>query len=387
MPILLIDEIQPKNAGDFPMVQDVYFKGGFRVVADTTARDAITDQRKTVGMVAHVVSDGNDYRWNGTTWDLIIYSSAVNWGEIGGDLEDQTDLQDELDLKADASDLDDLVVGPASATDTAIALFDTTTGKLLKNSVILVDSSGNISGIGSLNATGNIVIGDTKDVAVVGVLSNGGTGGVRNSLISNAGGDCQYNLNANADVDIVTYSVGLDDSDGHVYKEQFSTLVGTDTHRIVNQEGIQTLPLQPMFSAGLSAAANNVTGNGDIYTIVFNATTVNKGGSYDTTTGIFTAPATGTYLFTGSAIFSGLAAGNTSASMFIVTTVTTFNNRLGAIGLIRDTDNRCSGDITRIVAMSEGDTCRINTQVSGTSKDVDIIASIGGTNFSGFLIG
>lgn len=43
------------------------------------------------------------------------------------------------------------VVGPASATDTAIALFDSTTGKLIKNSVVTVDGSGNIATAGTVD--------------------------------------------------------------------------------------------------------------------------------------------------------------------------------------------------------------------------------------------
>jgi hypothetical protein len=39
------------------------------------------------------------------------------------------------------------VVGPASATDNAIARFDTTTGKLIQNSVTTIDDTGNASGI------------------------------------------------------------------------------------------------------------------------------------------------------------------------------------------------------------------------------------------------
>lgn len=43
------------------------------------------------------------------------------------------------------------VVGPAGATDTAVALFDSTTGKLLKNSSVTIDGSGNMAGIGTIN--------------------------------------------------------------------------------------------------------------------------------------------------------------------------------------------------------------------------------------------
>lgn len=43
------------------------------------------------------------------------------------------------------------VVGPASATDSAFARFDLTTGKLIKNSAVVCDASGNLTGLGTLN--------------------------------------------------------------------------------------------------------------------------------------------------------------------------------------------------------------------------------------------
>lgn len=43
-------------------------------------------------------------------------------------------------------------VGPASATTTAIVLFNGTTGKLGMNSVVTIDGSGNIAGVASINA-------------------------------------------------------------------------------------------------------------------------------------------------------------------------------------------------------------------------------------------
>ena len=44
------------------------------------------------------------------------------------------------------------VVGPASATDNALARFDATTGKLIQNSAGILDDSGNLSGIATLTA-------------------------------------------------------------------------------------------------------------------------------------------------------------------------------------------------------------------------------------------
>lgn len=43
------------------------------------------------------------------------------------------------------------VVGPASATDNAVARFDTTTGKLIQNSGVIIDDTNNITGLGTLN--------------------------------------------------------------------------------------------------------------------------------------------------------------------------------------------------------------------------------------------
>jgi len=52
------------------------------------------------------------------------------------------------------------VDGPASATDNAVARFDSTTGKLIKNSGVIIDNSNNVSGIVNLTNTGNTTLGD-----------------------------------------------------------------------------------------------------------------------------------------------------------------------------------------------------------------------------------
>lgn len=54
-----------------------------------------------------------------------------------------------------------VVIGPASATDNALARFDATTGELIQNSVIIVDDSGNMLGIGTLASSGDMVLNTT----------------------------------------------------------------------------------------------------------------------------------------------------------------------------------------------------------------------------------
>jgi hypothetical protein len=44
------------------------------------------------------------------------------------------------------------VVGPASATDNAVARFDTTTGKLIQNSLVIIGDTGSVTGVNALTA-------------------------------------------------------------------------------------------------------------------------------------------------------------------------------------------------------------------------------------------
>ena len=62
------------------------------------------------------------------------------------------------------------VAGPASATDNALVRFDSTTGKLIQNSVVTVaDTTGNMAGVGTLSVGGELTYGGVT-------LTNGVTG-------------------------------------------------------------------------------------------------------------------------------------------------------------------------------------------------------------------
>jgi hypothetical protein len=59
------------------------------------------------------------------------------------------------------------VVGPASSTDNAIARFDSTTGKLIQNSVVIVDDAGTITGVAALAATTASITSANAGTAVI----------------------------------------------------------------------------------------------------------------------------------------------------------------------------------------------------------------------------
>ncbi len=59
---------------------------------------------------------------------------------------------DSLHVHAAAGD----VVGPGSSTDNAVARFDSTTGKLIQDSGVVIDDSDNLSGVANLDITGQM---------------------------------------------------------------------------------------------------------------------------------------------------------------------------------------------------------------------------------------
>jgi hypothetical protein len=105
------------------------------------------------------------------------------------------------------------VVGPASATDNAIARFDTTTGKLLQNSVVTVGDTGAVSGVTTLSASTSVT------TPIVQATNSGGlalknSGGTTQMSVGAGGGDnmsisVSTNINGtNAQIDISPTGTG-----------------------------------------------------------------------------------------------------------------------------------------------------------------------------------
>ena len=83
------------------------------------------------------------------------------------------------------------VVGPASATDNAVARYDLTTGKLLQNSLVIIGDTGSVTGVNALTAESLTVNND----ATLG-FSNTDTLDVRSRIIS----DLEPNANNAKDI-------------------------------------------------------------------------------------------------------------------------------------------------------------------------------------------
>jgi len=128
------------------------------------------------------------------------------------------------------------------------------------------------------------------------------------------------------------------------------------------------------FQSYLSAAINDVTGDGTIFTIPFDTTIVNAGSAYNTTTGIFTVPAGegGMYLFTYSVFFSGILFGTFNGTTIAVGG-SPFNYRVAQFDLLSGTTGKPAIQVGSFqLSLSAGDTVSIDVSVSGGAKTVEI---------------
>jgi hypothetical protein len=84
------------------------------------------------------------------------------------------------------------VVGPAASSDNAVARYDTTTGKLIQNSVVTISDAGAVTGVTDLTVSGVSTLGPVGNVRITGgtngqVLTTNGTGTLAWTTVS-AGG-------------------------------------------------------------------------------------------------------------------------------------------------------------------------------------------------------
>ena len=186
-------------------------------------------------------------------------------------------------------------------------------------------------------------------------------------------------------IDKVTAAANITDNavvrgDGGAKGVQTSTV-------LVSDAGEMTNPSQPAFSAYASANILDVTGNGTIYTIVFNTEIFDQGGDFSSTT--FTAPVTGKYLLSASIGVVSLV-GVTDCVMRITTSNKTyvFNPTGNNPTTTGNTPYVIIGR-TILADMDVGDTAVIQFICTGAGADtIDIYGDAAApTSFSGHLVG
>jgi len=158
----------------------------------------------------------------------------------------------------------------------------------------------------------------------------------------------------------------------------------------INSSGYQKSSTQPSFIAYNSAASiANISGDGTAYTVIWNATSLNQSSSLNTSTGIFTAPVAGNYLFTAWITALGISSSMTEGIVQIFTTAATYTIGRANYAAIRDLQSGSdlvgfSGAI--IAAMSSGDTAKVVVTIAGGTKVAGIQTDYARSGFSGILV-
>lgn len=174
------------------------------------------------------------------------------------------------------------VVGPASATDNALARFDTTTGKLIQNSAAILDDSGNISGLGtvssaeitssSLTASRLLVSGASKEVQSTAVTTTeaGYLSGVTSAI--------QTQLNAKQTSDATLTALAAFNTNGLLTQTAADTFVGrtvtgvSNRTTITNGDGVAGNPTVDISASYVGQSS--ITTLGTVTTGVWNGTDV-----------------------------------------------------------------------------------------------------------------
>jgi len=168
------------------------------------------------------------------------------------------------------------VVGPASSTDNAIARFDTTTGKLLQNSVVTVGDTGAVTGVTTFSASTSVTT-PIVQASNSGGLSLKNSAGTTQISMGAGGGDnasinVSTNINgANAQIDISPTGTGH----VHINPTGVNSIQINPTY-VGTMENMTIGATTPKAITGTTITATTFSGSGASLTSIPNSALVNS---------------------------------------------------------------------------------------------------------------
>ena len=147
-----------------------------------------------------------------------------------------------------------------------------------------------------------------------------------------------------------------------------------------------TLPLQPAFSAYNSIGRANATGDGTVFTLIFNQESYDQNADFDGTS-TFTAPVDGIYHFDVMARLTGVGVAHTEG--YIALNHVAINVYYGPTlncGAMRSATNLLSMGMSAEIKMTAGETVVAVVAVSNSTKTITVDGTSIDTYFNGRLV-
>jgi len=255
------------------------------------------------------------------------------------------------------------VIGPNFSTDNALARFDGTTGKLIKNSVGILSNAGDLSGLASIAANFtpySVITGGTTPTGPLQNVASVGTAG--QTLISN-GAAMLPSFGTLGIAGGGTNATSMSTSTG-IVKYDGTSLVTSST-ALIDINGRMTNSAQPAFSAYLPTDDANVTGDATFY-VIGSVTAVTK--IFDNTNslntnGTFTAPVTGKYFLRMTSQLNTITTSTNLQARIICTSQSFQGVLVNPLGIVLGGSLIVTADA--IVSMTAGDTATFNVLAAG----------------------
>jgi hypothetical protein len=268
-----LDGITSWNVGDWAIFNGTVWQK----VDNTDAVTSVNGYTGTVVLTTTDVAEGtNQYFTTARARTSLSAGTGISYDNVTGVITNSSPS-----LGGD-------VVGPASATDNAVARFDTTTGKLLQNSVVTVGDTGAVSGVTTLAASTSVTTPIVQATNSAGLALRNSAGTTQISM-GGGGGDnvtiaVATNINgANAQIDISPTGTG------HVHikptgtgsLEIAPTNAGTMNNMVIGG-------VTPLAITGTTITATSFVGSGASLTNVVNSLAASTGISVSGSTGAVT---------------------------------------------------------------------------------------------------
>ncbi len=201
------------------------------------------------------------------------------------------------------------------------------------------------------------------------------------------------NAAGNADLDLI----GRNSSDALILGSGLTGIVKV-VSSVISAAGILNADVQsgaaitpdklsgPLFSYYRAASDNNVTGNGTVYTCLFD-TAVISNANYATGTGVFTAPAAGKYLFVGKVGVASGSSGGTQGEVNIVTTGRSYRHDFNPYGNRHTASGVASMPFAVIASMAQNDTAKVTLTVTGDGSNIADFIGGAFSDFAGWRVG